>query len=159
MTSKPEETGAEIATIISPDTQALFAQMAVGIPATAGEDAYDDILTQIMNASSVLELNAPWDTHKAEQLEGHRLRIDSIKRSESDFAEGLGMYLVCKGVNLTSGEKFTLTIGSVSAVAQLAKVHYMEGFPVVCRIVIAERPTKRGYRPVHLNIIALRSSE
>jgi hypothetical protein len=159
VTETKDQPGTDVATVIGQEALNLFAAMAAGIPETAGEDAYDEILTQILSAGSVPELNAPWDTHKAEQLEGHRLRIDSIKRSASDFADGLGMYLVCKGVNLTSGEKITVTLGAISVVAQLAKVHYLDGFPLLCRIVIAERPTKRGYRPIHLNIIALRTSE
>lgn len=158
--STPQDTpGTDVATIISDDTLAVFRQMAVVIPATAGEDAYNDILAQIFAATDETELNAPWDTHKAEQLEGHRLRFDSIKRSESDFAGGLGMYLVCKGLDLTSGDKFTLTIGSVSVVAQMAKIYVMEGFPVEARIVVAERPTKAGNRPIHLNVIKLRTDK
>lgn len=159
MTTPKQDPGTEVATIVSPDTMALFAQMAVGIPETAGEDAYDNILTQLFTATNANELNAPWDTHKAEQLEGHRLRVETVKRSESDFQEGLGMYLVLQGLDLTSGEKFTLTIGSVAVVAQVAKIHYMQGFPFTCRVVFAERPTKRGYRPIHLQVIQLKASE
>lgn len=152
MTDTKDTPGTEVATIISQEVMQQFAQMAAGIPETAAEDAYDSILSQIFAATNAHELNAPWDTHKAEQLEGHRLRIETLKRSESDFTEGLGMYLVIQGTDLTSGERFTLTIGSIAVLAQMAKIYYMGGLPCVARVTFATRPTKNGYKPIHLQV-------
>lgn len=155
MTSTESKPGTEVATVVSPATMALFAQMAVGIPESDDTEAYDNIVLQLLSATDVDGLNAPWDTDDAEKLTGYRLRIESITRRPSDYAEGLGLYLICKGTNMGTGETFVWTTGSVSVVAQLARAWYLEQFPVIGELVIADTPTKNGYRPQHLTIHGL----
>lgn len=151
--------GTDVATVVSPETMALFAQMAVGIPEANDENAYEDIVLQLLNASDAAELNAPWDTDSAEKLAGKRIRIEVIQRRASDYADGLGIYMVCKGTNLESGERFVWTAGSVSVVAQLARAWYLKGFPLICELTIADTPTKNGYRPQHLKVLAFGNSQ
>lgn len=158
MTTDQTTPGTEVATLVSPETMALFAQMAVGIPEANDEDAYENIVLQLLQANDAGELNAPWDTNSAEQIAGKRLKIETIQRRASDMAGGLGMYMVCKGVNLESGEKFVLTTGAVSVVAQLARAWYLKGFPLICELQIADTPTKNGYRPQHLTVLAFGGS-
>lgn len=144
---------------VSAETLALFAQMAVNIPEANDEDAYEQIVTQLLSANGVDELNAPWDTNKAEELNGHRLTIESIQRRASDYSAGLGMYLVLKGTDRGTGEKFVWSTGAVSIVAQLARAHFLNAFPIVAELIIAELPTKNGYRPQHLKIISFGGSK
>lgn len=155
MTSTDNQPGTELAPIVSESTLARFTQMAIGIPEADDSDAYESIVLQLLAASDVDGLNAPWDTDAAEKLAGYRLRIESITRRPSDYKEGLGIYLVCQGTNMGTGEKFTLTTGSVSVVAQLARAWYLGQFPVICELVIADKLTKNGYRPQHLLISGL----
>jgi hypothetical protein len=145
--------------VVSPATMALFASMAVGIPESNDEEAYENIVLQLLGANDADELNAPWDTTGAEGLAGKRLKIESMTRRASDFAEGLRMYIVCKGVNLESGEKFVWTTGGVSNVAQLARIHHLGGLPAIVEIVIADTPTARGNRPQHLRVLAFGGSK
>lgn len=155
MTSTDSKPGTEIAPIVSPATMALFAQMAVGIPESNDGEAYENIVLQVLAASDVDGLNAPWDTDDAEKLVGYRLKIESITRRPSDYAEGLGLYLVCKGTNLGTGETFVWSTGSVSVVAQLTRAWHLQQFPVICELQVADTPTKNGYRPQHLKIHGL----
>jgi hypothetical protein len=147
--------GTEVIPVVSQATMALFAQMAVGIPEANDSEAYENIVLQLLGATDVDGINAPWDTDATEKLAGQQLKIETIERRTSDYAEGLGMFLVCKGINTATGEKFVWSTGSVSAVAQLARAHHMGWFPVVAEIVIADTPTAKGYRPQHLKIIAI----
>lgn len=155
MSTDTSTPGTELSPIVSPATMALFASMAVGIPESDDTEAYENIVLQLLGADGVDGLNAPWDTSGAESLAGKRLRIEQMTRRASDFADGLGMYIVTKGTNLESGEKFVWTTGGVSTVAQLARIHYLGGLPAIVELQIADTPTKNGYRPQHLKVLAL----
>lgn len=155
MTTTSSTPGTEVAQVVSQATMALFAQMAVGIPESDDTEAYEHIVLQLLGAEGVDGLNAPWDTSTAEKLHGHRLKIESITRRASDYGEGLGMYLVLKGTDLNTGEGFVLTSGSVSVVAQMARIHYLRGLPALVELVIADTPTAKGYRPQHLKVLSM----
>ena len=155
MTTTDNQPSTEVAPIVSQQTMALFAAMAVNIPEADDSEAYESIVTQLLSADGLDALNAPWEAGKAEQLAGKRLKIEAMSRRASDYSEGLGIYLVLKGTNLDTGERFTLTIGSVSVVAQLARIHHLNALPAIVELVVADRPTAKGYRPMHLKVLSL----
>lgn len=159
MTTPDTQPGTEVAKAVSDGTMALFAQMAVAIPEASDEEAYESIVLQLLGADGLDALNAPWDTEKAAKFTGHRLRIEEMTRRPSDYEGGLGIYIVIKGTDLGTGEKFVLTIGSVSVVAQLARIHHLNALPAVVELVVAEKPTSKGYRPMHLKVIGLSAGQ
>ncbi|MCL6626645.1 MAG: hypothetical protein K6T68_08695, partial [Alicyclobacillus shizuokensis] len=55
-------------------------------------------------------------------------------------------------VVLSSGERLTVTTGSVSIVAQLARAVAIGALPLRCIPRVANKPTKQGYYPQHLEI-------
>jgi hypothetical protein len=133
-----DQPGKDVAPVVSEATLAVFAQMAAGIPIADDDQAYESIVSQILAAADVDALNAPWDTDAADRLAGHQLKIEELTRRPSDFKGGLGMYLVCKGVDQATGERFTWTTGSVSVVAQLARAYYLGKLPIVAQLVVGE---------------------
>lgn len=153
-TTKDQPTG-EVVPVVSQATMALFAQMAVGIPEADDGEAYENIVLQLLNADDLDQFNAPWDTEAAATLAGKRLRLESMARRASDFAGGLGMYLVTKGVVLDTGEPFVWTTGGVANVASLARIHFTGKLPAIVELVIADTPTANGFRPQHLRIHSL----
>lgn len=155
MTQTDQQASTDLVPVVSPETMALFGQMAVGIPESDDGDAYEQIVLQLLQADNVDDFNAPWDTAAAEQLAGKRLKIDSMSRRASDFAGGLGHYIVVKGVILDTGEPFVLTTGGVANVATLARIHFTGKLPAIVELVIADTPTAKGYRPQHLKIHSL----
>lgn len=155
MTSTTNPPATEVLPAVSQATMALFAQMAVGIPEAEDGQAYEAIVMKLLQADDVDALNAPWDTDDTESLVGYRLKIESLTRRPSDYAGGLGMYLVAQGVNLGTGEPFTWTTGSVSIVAQLARCWHLDRFPVIAELVIGDPSPTTGRRPQHLKIVAL----
>lgn len=155
MTTATDQPGTDVVPVVSQATMALFAQMAVGIPEADDGEAYENIVLQLLNAEDPDDFNAPWDTETAARLAGYRLKIESMARRASDFAGGLGMYLVVKGVNLETGEPFVWTTGSVASVAALARIHFTGRLPAIAELVIADTPTSSGYRPQHLQIHSL----
>lgn len=155
MTSTDTTPGTDVVPVVSPATMALFAQMAVGIPEADDGEAYENIVHQLLNADNPDDFNAPWDTEAAEALEGYRLRLESMSRRASDFAGGLGVYIVCKGVKLETGEPFVWTTGGIANVATLARIHFTGKLPAIVELVIADTPTSKGFRPQHLKIHSL----
>lgn len=155
MTTTKDEAGTEVVPVVSQATMALFSQMAVGIPEADDGDAYESIVLQLLNAEDVDAFNAPWDTDAAASLAGKRLKIESMARRASDFAGGLGLYIVVKGVNLDTGEPFVLTTGGIANVASLARIHFTGKLPAIAELVIADTPTAAGFRPQHIKIHSL----
>jgi hypothetical protein len=147
--------GQEVAPAVSDATLALFAEMAAGIPEADDSEAYESIVLQLLQADGVDQLNAPWDTDTAEQLNGHQILIQELTRRPSDFKGGLGMYLVCKGTDQGTGERVTITTGAISVVAQLARAYFVAGLPIVAQWIIGDPSPRTGRRPQHLQIIAL----
>lgn len=159
MTTTPTAPGTDIAPVVSQATLALFAQMAVGIPEATDEGAYESIVLQLLQADDIDALNAPWDSTDGDRLAGHRLKIETITRRQSDFAGGLGLYLVCQGTDMGTGEKFTWTTGSVSIVAQLARAWHLGGFPVIAELIVGDPSPSTGRRPQHLKVVGFGGSK
>lgn len=155
MTTTETPAGTDVVPAVSQATMALFAQMAVGIPEADTGEAYEGIVLQLLNADGIDDFNAPWDSDAATDLAGHKLLLESISRRQSDFAGGLGMYLVCKGHNVRTKAPFVWTTGGVANVAALARIHYTGKLPAIIEIVIADTPTANGYRPQHVKIHSL----
>lgn len=155
MTSTDTQPGTEVVPVVSQATMALFAQMSVGIPEADDGEAYENIVLQLLNAEDLDAFNAPWDTDAAASLAGKMLRIDSMARRASDFAGGLGIYIVTKGVRLDTGEPFVFTTGGIANVASLARIHFTGKLPAIVELVVADTPTANGFRPQHLKIHSL----
>lgn len=143
---------AELVTI-APATVARFAEMATLVPSEDG-GGYERILDAILAAESWEALSDPWEATNAEKLRNRRLRIESIMRRPSQFAGGLGMFLVVKSVDTKTGEALVWTTSSLSIVAQLVRAYCLKAFPLVAEVVIADRPTEAGFYPQHLRILA-----
>lgn len=155
MTTTDNQPGTDVVPVVSQATMALFSQMAVGIPEADDGQAYENIVLQLLNAEDLDAFNAPWDTEAAAALAGKRLKIESMARRASDFADGLGIYIVTKGVNLDTGEPFVFTTGGIANVATLARIHFTGRLPAIVELVIADKPTASGFRPQHLKILSL----
>lgn len=155
MTQTETPAGTDVVPVVSQATMSLFAQMAIGIPEADDGEAYENIVLQLLNADDIDAFNAPWDTDAAASLAGQQLRIESMSRRQSDFAGGLGLYMVVKGVKLKTGERFVFTTGGIANVATLARIHYTGRLPAVVELVIADTPTANGFRPQHLKIWSL----
>lgn len=129
---------------------AQFAHMGNLIPETESDDGGLSIIGQLLGATSLDELSQPWAEKDQEALVDHELIIESVTRSPSDFAGGLGVFLVCKAYDATRDERVTFTTGSMSVVAQLVMVYTLDKFPVSCTLRKAKKASKAGFFPQHL---------
>ena len=133
---------------------AQFVQMATLIPSEDGS-GMERIIEQLLSADSWEDLSDPWEATNAEKLRGKRLRVDSLMRRPSQYRGGLGIFLVVKSVDLGTGEAIVWTTSSQAVIAQLVRAYAKGWIPCVCEMVIADRPTERGYYPHHLRFFAV----
>lgn len=155
MTSSLDGAGTDVAPVISDQTLQIFASMAAGIPEADDSEAYESIVSQLLGAAGVDDLNAPWETEAADRLAGHQLQIKELTRRPSDYIGGLGMYLVAKGVDQANGERFVWTTGSIAIVAQLARAYFLGGLPIIVQVIVGDANPRTGRKPQHLQIVAL----
>ena len=155
MTSSLDGASTEVAPVVSDQTLQVFASMAAGIPEADDAEAYESIVSQLLMAAGVDDLNAPWETEAADRLAGHQLMVKELTRRPSDFLGGLGMYLVAKGTDQANGERFVWTTGSIAIVAQLARAYFLGGLPMIVQVVVGDANPRTGRKPQHLRIVAL----
>lgn len=154
MASKAIEKAATGEIVLSANAIAVreqFQTMAMTLP-PLDDDGALGIVAQIMNASSVEDLDSAWDTVEAEELLGVKQIITNARYAMSDYEDGLGIFLVIDAINVATGEAFIWTTGSVSVVAQIVKAHHAGWFPLACILQQAKKPTKDGNFPQHLAI-------
>jgi len=123
------------------------------IPGADGSGG-EAIILQLLNATTIDDLNAPWEATSGRSLAGKRLAIRGVTQRESSFNDGTGIFLVVDATDAQTGELATFTTSAISVVLQLARAHQLGMFPVIAEVVVAERPTERGFYPYHLRIIA-----
>ena len=142
-------TDAQAATgIMNPTVAELYALAIVNIP-EAGSEGWEGILATIATAERPEDLDAAWRSSGGKDLVGRPLEVRSIRRMPSDYGQGLPFFLVVDGADLLTGEKVTLTTGSVGVVGALVIAHSRGWLPIRGTIVESDRPTESGYYPQH----------
>jgi hypothetical protein len=137
---------------ISPATMKRFADMAAMLPRSEGDGA-ERIINQILNSQSVQDTNEIWgDLADAAKLVGQELTFETVKVMESDYTDGLGVWLLVEAVKNETGEAVMFGTGSVSIVGQLVLAYTRDEFPFAGKIVQSDKATKDGYYPQHIKV-------
>jgi hypothetical protein len=150
---RANEAAASSAVVIPNESVAAFAALAADIP-EAGDGGFEGILAQLLTTEDPAALDAPWRSDGLTEYLDQPLRIDGLRRMESEFDSGLPFFLIVQAANLGTGETITLTTGAVSVVAQLVRawsLGLIPGWRVIPRQ--ADRPSKSGYFPQHLEVM------
>lgn len=142
------------------DSQLLTAAQAAGVDLRAmlalvpeaDDDAMVAIIVQIVNAQSPEQLDAPWSATGMERLDGQWISVRALKRMPSEYADGLGFYLIVDARIVETGEIVSVSTGSVSIIVQLLRANALGAFPLTVKPVIAAKPSANGFRPMHLEI-------
>lgn len=127
------------------------------VPAEGG-GGVEGILSQLLAATSMDDLNAPWAGTSGRELAGRRLRIESIIRRPSQFEDGPAVFLVAHCADAKTGDKITMTTSALAVIIQLAMAHNLGWMPLLADVVVAEKPTERGYYPYHLTVLAVNNT-
>jgi hypothetical protein len=155
-----EPAGAEVAvpasSEVAPISDELRQKVIAAVEGIPGDDGTggEAIVRQLLDAQTIDDLNAPWEGTSGRNLNGKRLEIRGVTQRPSSFNEGAGIFLVADATDTKTGEASTFTTSALSVVIQLARAYQLGLFPIIADIVVAERPTARGFYPYHLRIVA-----
>ena len=152
-----EEQTEELA-VLAPAVVEAFKRLMSDIPESDPNDATARIVAQILAAETPEELEEPWNGEGMRALSGRLLRITDVRRLPSEFLSGPGWYLGCTAVLVETGESKFVTTGSLSILAQIGRAVQAGWLPIDVVPREAEKPSRNGYRPMHLEI-ARRSSK
>lgn len=138
---------------LSKETLAMFAEMATALDEydTGGGDA---ILQSIFKAATLDDYNAMFAGDRGMPL-NRELKVIRVRYAKSDFAAGLPFYLVADVVNPQSGEVKEYTVGATVPVAILTRATFMGHLPMIVKLVESEKPTKSGYKPINVEVLAI----
>lgn len=136
----------------SPEVIARVRELVADIP-EADAGGAEAIVEQLIAATTIDDLNAPWDGTSGRKMAGKTLVVQGIHARPSQYEGGAGIFLVALAVDAKTGEKATFTTSALAVVLQLAQAYRLGMFPVTVEIVVAERPTARGFYPYHLRIV------
>jgi hypothetical protein len=133
--------------VIPEEELEVFSSMLDAVPDI--EDAgYEDILRQIANAESAYDLDKPFRAEGLRDYVDETIIVESIKKSESEYEGGLGVFLVVNIIREETGERETVTTGSLGVVGTLLKANAVGWLPLRC--IPQERTSRKGYKPMHL---------
>lgn len=118
------------------------------------ENGSERIAEMLMDATSVVDLNKPWDATGGRTLAGRQLRINKISGRPSRFPGGLRAFLVAECTDISNGEAVVMTTSAMAVVVQLARVNAEGWLPAFATVEVADRPTEKGYYPYHLRFFA-----
>lgn len=132
---------------------ALAIRQALEIVPDVADDPTERMLALIETAQTPEAMNSIWDAlPNVKQSEGERWRVHAIRLRESDY-ENADYYLLLDVTDLGTGERKVVSCGSTMICLQLAKA-YKEGWlPLDVEVRGPKRPTKQGYRPLHLHAL------
>lgn len=148
-------------TTVAPTKDAVRAgviSLLEGIPFADDGDGFG-MVAAILDANTVDDLMA--DTGKlpkAADVAGRDLKVREITRRESDIADGddsslnLPWYVLVDSTDIATGERVLWQTSAATVITKLAKLHEMNLLPAIVSTSLADKTTKRGYRPVNLTI-------
>jgi len=84
---------------------------------------------------------------------GETLTVTAIRVRESDFEGPVGVYLICDVRWDRSGEYGLLSVSSQMSMVQLLALYRDHKLPAHVQIVAKDKPTKAGFRPIHLRYL------
>lgn len=113
------------------------------------EQAALDMVRRILTADSAEEVLEGREAIHAADVLGQTLTVVGVRWNDSDTAGGPGFYALMDCVD-AEGQGFAVTCGAISVMAQLFRMSELNAFPVRVCIEEAAKPTKSGYRPMHL---------
>lgn len=139
----------------APIPAALLAQLedAVKLVPTENGAGMEGMLSRLLAATSIADLNKPWESTSGRLLAGRTLSIRGIIQRPSTFAGGVTIFLVVDSVDMKTGEEVTWTTSAIMTVMQLVMAYKLGFFPLTAEVVVAERPTAGGFYPYHLNVV------
>lgn len=117
------------------------------------DDGGASLFMQLLSVTHWKDLDAPWSSEGLAKYIGKMIIINAIHKMPSDIEDGPGWYLVVHGAVAETGEEVTFTTSAVAVMIQLIIMATNGWLPITVIPRVAEKPTKRGFYPQHLEIV------
>jgi len=134
--------------VVIPEAELEMFSSMLDIVQDIDEGGYEDILRSIAGAETAYDLDKPFRAEGLRSYVDEVIIIESIKKAESEYEGGLGVFLVVNIIREETGERETVTTGSIGIVATLLKANAVGWLPLRC--MPQERQSRKGYKPMHL---------
>jgi hypothetical protein len=113
-----------------------------------------DMVQRILNAETVEDVLKRAEAIHARELVDQTIVLTGVRFNESDLkADGPGFYALLEIVD-ENGEAQVVTCGAVTVMAQAWKLNKLGALPMRVVLREAEKETKNGFRPMHLEPVA-----
>lgn len=164
-----DESGAELAPaapggLVAADRSAVV-DAAIALMEMVPEAVDDDgtgIIANLLAAENWEDLNSQTKLPAGKELVGETLVLRAISRRVSELEdddEGTGIklphYLIIDSVRSGLGTGVRWQTSSPGLVVPIVKLYVWGKFPATVRIDQSDKPTKKGFRPLNLNVLAV----
>jgi len=140
---------------LSESTAETFVAMAYVLPRKDTSEATDKILRDLLNATTVDQFNESWEKQGLERLFGRQIAVDAVYLLESRYREGAGVYVRAEGVDVNTDQAVGFNTSSWSVMGTLIALYVRGMLPAVVVGAQSDEPTAAGYRPHHLQVLAV----
>jgi hypothetical protein len=151
-TNAPAEPETALATIQAQTALETIKETLANVP-QADEDPTERMAKFIINQPA-----EKWDELWAglpsiREYKGRVITVHDMRARESDFEGPLGLYLILDATDNATGEKVLISCSSQMSMVQLVTLRKRGQLPVKVEVVEKDKPTKAGFRPIHLRYI------
>ena len=124
-----------------------------GVPDAEG-DAEERIIEALLNARDIQDLNKPWESGSLSKWKDTVLTVTELSKLPSDKDQAMGYFLVLRGTVRGTGEPFVASTSSHATMASLVRLWLADAFPVDVIPRKADKPSRSGFYPEHLEIVS-----
>lgn len=138
---------------VSPTEALIQARSLIEDIADVVDDPTPRMAAAILNAEDPEDWEAIFTGKSIKDSAGAKVRFVSLRKAPSDFEGPVPYFLIAEIINLETGESDVLTISSVMSMLQLVAAYHRGWLPLDAEVVRKDRPTKRGFHPIHLKAL------
>jgi hypothetical protein len=139
---------------VNPNEALTQARALIEAIADVTEDPTPHMAAAILNADDPEDWESIFKGRSIKDSAGVRVRITALRKAPSQFEGPVPYFLIADVVNLETGESDVMTISSVMSMLQLVTAHQRGWLPLDVEVVRKDKPTRRGFHPIHLKAIS-----
>lgn len=114
------------------------------------EDAYREMVQEVLNASSIEEVLTPVDAVSAKEIVDQPMWLTGFDLRRSEFEVGSPYYGSMNMTDPETDEKLKVTIGWQRAIAQLIRLDQFNEYPYLVKITRARKANRFGSFPLRI---------
>jgi len=139
---------------VSPTEALVQARTLIEAIGDVTDDPTPRMAAAILNADDPEDWESVFSGKSIKDSAGARVRITALRKSPSTYEGPVPYFLIAEIVNLDTGEADVMTISSIMSMLQLVVAHDRGWLPLDVEVVRKDKPTRRGFHPIHLKAIS-----